>query len=135
MKVIRDRSRRVVAMRMWRVINPVALRFAAGLAPWWVILETTGRRSGRPRRVPLARGPSDERTVWLIAVHGPHAAFVKNLVAEPEVRVKIRGRWLRGRAHLQPLDPERLSQFNLYARGGPRTMGIDPALVRIDLDP
>jgi deazaflavin-dependent oxidoreductase (nitroreductase family) len=129
------RCRRAIAMLMWKVMNPVALRFAAGVAPWWVILETTGRKSGKPRRVPLARGPADERTIWLIAVHGPHASFVKNLLAEPQVRIKIRGRWLCGRAQLEPLDERRLSEFSRYARGGPRTMGIDPAFVRIDLDP
>jgi deazaflavin-dependent oxidoreductase (nitroreductase family) len=131
----RSRFRRAIAMLFWRALNPVALRFAAGLAPWWIILETTGRKTGMPRRVPLARGPADEHTVWLIAVHGRHASFVKNLLIEPRVRVKIRGEWLSGRADLQPLDTKRLSEFNLYARGGPKTMGIDPALVRIDLDP
>lgn len=129
-----SRLGRAVAMLFWKLVNPVALRFAAGVAPWWVVLETTGRNTGRPRRVPLARGPADEHTVWLIAVHGPHASFVKNLLAEPRVRIKIGGEWLSGRADLAPLDPERLSEFNLYARGGPKTMGIDPSLVRIDLD-
>jgi hypothetical protein len=32
------------------------------------------------------------------------------------------------------LDPETLKRFNLYARSGPRTLGIDPLLVRVDLD-
>lgn len=114
-------------------MNPLALKFAAGIAPWWVILETTGRKSGKPRRVPLALGPASEDTVWLIAVHGPHASFVKNLIAHPQVRIKIRRKWLAGRATLEPLDPERLREFNLYARTGPKTMGIDAAFVRIDL--
>lgn len=125
--------RRAAAMALWRVMNPLALRFAAGVAPWWVVLETTGRRSGEPRRVPLARGPVSEDSVWLIAVHGQHASFVKNLLADPEVRIKIRRRWLAGRAVLEPLDPERLRGFNAYARAGPKTVGIDAALVRIGL--
>jgi deazaflavin-dependent oxidoreductase (nitroreductase family) len=112
-------------------MNPLALRFAAGIAPWWVILETTGRKSGQPRRVPLARGPVEGDTIWLIAVHGEHAAFVKNVLAEPAVRIKLRGRWRSGRAAVEPVDPERLAQFSLYARLGPRTLGIDPVLVRI----
>jgi hypothetical protein len=37
-------------------MNPLPLRLA-GIAPWWVILETTGRRTGLPRRVPPAGGP------------------------------------------------------------------------------
>jgi hypothetical protein len=52
----------------------------------------------------------------------------------PEVRVKHRGRWRGGRGTVEPLDPARLRQFNFYARTGPRTLGIDPVLVRIDLE-
>jgi deazaflavin-dependent oxidoreductase (nitroreductase family) len=129
-----DRFRRAAAMVLWKLLNPVAVRLA-GIVPWWVVLETKGRQTGEPRRVPLARGPADDDTVWLIAVHGQHASFVKNLRAEPEVRIKLRREWRSGRAKLQPLDEHRLAEFNFYARGGPRTMGIDPALVRIDLHP
>jgi deazaflavin-dependent oxidoreductase (nitroreductase family) len=129
------KARRAIAMAFWRVMNPLALRFGAGTAPWWVILETTGRRTGQPRHTPLARGPMSGDTLWLVAVHGEHAHFVKNLLAHPEVRVKHRGRWRRGRAGVEPLDPARMREFNLYARMGPRTLGIDPALVRVDCEP
>ena len=63
--------KRSTALALWRVMNPMARRLA-GIAPWWVVLETTGRRSGRPRQVPLARGPVSGNTTWLIAVHGEH---------------------------------------------------------------
>jgi deazaflavin-dependent oxidoreductase (nitroreductase family) len=126
------RARRKIAMAIWRIFNPVFLRLA-GIAPWWVVLETTGRRSGRPRRVPLARGPVCEETALVIAVHGRHAAFARNIAASPEVRLKLRGRWYSGTASLEPLDPAIVRRFNIYARLGPRTIGIDPALVRIDL--
>jgi deazaflavin-dependent oxidoreductase (nitroreductase family) len=128
------RLRRAVAHTIWRVFNPLALRFGAGRAPWWVILETTGRRSGQARHTPLARGPLTDETLWLVSVHGEHAQFVKNLKAQPEVRVKHRGRWRKGLAAVEPVDPERLAQFNLYARMGPRTLGIDPVLVRVDFE-
>jgi deazaflavin-dependent oxidoreductase (nitroreductase family) len=124
--------RRRVAMAIWRVVNPLAIRLA-GVAPWWVVLETTGRRSGRPRQVPLARGPVTGNTAWVIAVHGRHATFARNIAASPEVRLKLRGRWHSGMASLVPLDPAIVRRFNRYARLGPRSMGIDPALVRIDL--
>jgi deazaflavin-dependent oxidoreductase (nitroreductase family) len=128
------KARRALARLVWRIMNPLALRLAAGIAPWWVILETTGRKSGRPRRVPLARGPAEGRTVWIVAVHGRHAAFVQNVMQNPQVRIKTRGRWSPGRATVEPFDPQRMRDFNLYARLGPRTLGIDPALVRIELD-
>jgi hypothetical protein len=44
-----------------------------------VIPETKGRRSGKPRRVPLAPGPVDGWVGWVISVHGEIAAFVRNM--------------------------------------------------------
>jgi deazaflavin-dependent oxidoreductase (nitroreductase family) len=120
-------------MTLWRVVNPLTRPFA-GLAPWWVILETTGRRSGKRRRVPLARGPIEDGVAWLIAVHGPHASFVRNIAADPRVRLKISGRWRSGTATAGVLDPQMLPRFNLYARSGPRTVGIEPQLLRVELD-
>ncbi|MDX6668992.1 MAG: hypothetical protein QOK04_2372 [Solirubrobacteraceae bacterium] len=129
----RQRIRRRLALGFWRVFNPLA-RSLAGVAPWWVVLETTGRRSGKARRVPLARGPVDGRTAWLIAVHGAHASFAHNIDANPRVRLKLRGRWHAGTAALAAVDPAVMSRFNRYARIGPRTIGIEPKLVRVDLD-
>ena len=121
-------------MVFWRVFNPLA-RALAGIAPWWVVLETKGRRTGKPRRVPLARGPLDGQTAWIIAVHGTHASFAQNIAANPRVRLKLRGRWHEGVAALAPLDPTMLERFNGYARAGPRTFGIVPKLIRIELAP
>jgi deazaflavin-dependent oxidoreductase (nitroreductase family) len=126
--------RRAIAHAIWRVFNPIALRFGAGRVSWWVILETTGRRSGRPIHTPLARGPMNPATLWLVSVHGTQANFVKNLLKQPAVRVKHRGRWLSGRATVEPVDPRRLREFNFYARSGPRTLGIDPVLVKVEFD-
>jgi deazaflavin-dependent oxidoreductase (nitroreductase family) len=122
-----------MALAFWRVVNP-AIKPFAGIAPWWVILETTGQRSGEPRRVPLARGPEVGSTTWVIAAHGEHATFARNLAANPAVRLKIRGRWRDGTAKLEPLDPEMKRRFNAYARAATGPVGIDPMLVRIDFD-
>ena len=122
-----------MALAWWRVSNPAA-RSLAGIAPWWVVLETTGRRSGKPRPVPLARGPVEGRTAWLISVHGEHSALAHNIAANPRVRLRLRGRWYDGRAELRPLDPTTLKRFNRYARSGPPTVGIDPKLIRVELD-
>lgn len=114
------------------MVNPPT-RPVAGFAPWWVLLETKGRLTGKPRRTPLARGPVDGDVVWLVSVHGRHAAWVRNLEATPEVRVKLSGRWQCARATVHAYDPEIAERFNAYARSGPRTLGIDPALVRLEL--
>jgi hypothetical protein len=53
--------------------------------------------------------------------------------ARPEVRIRIRGRWRVVRATVRPWDEAMARGFNRYARLGPATLGIDPALVRVDL--
>lgn len=127
----RRRSRHRI---FWRIVNPPT-RGLAGLAPWWVLLETTGRRTGIPRTTPLARGPVDGEVVWLNSVHGRHAHWVRNLEATPEVRIKLSGRWRDGLATVHEYDEEMARRFNFYARSGPKTLGIDPVLVSIKLRP
>jgi deazaflavin-dependent oxidoreductase (nitroreductase family) len=127
-----DKRRRARHRLFWRVVNPPT-RLVAGLAPWWVLLETTGRRTGKPRVTPLARGPVDGSVVWLNSVHGRRALWVRNLEASPGVRIKLSGRWHDGHATVQDFDDAINDRFNAYARSGPKTLGIDPALVRIEL--
>ena len=113
----------------WRIVNPLTRGFA-GLAPWWVLLETTGRSTGKRRRVPLASGPSDGEAMWLLAVHGRGAAWVRNLEAAPGVRLKHRGRWRDAIATTHPVDAIPLARFNAYARSG-QLIAADPLLVRV----
>ncbi len=127
-----QRRRRSRHRIFWRIVNPPTLRFA-GRAPWWVLLETTGRRTGRPRRTPLARGPVDANVLWLASVHGRHAQWVRNLETAPQVRVRFSGRWHDGHAAVVEFDETLARRFNAYARTGPRTLGIDPVLVRVEL--
>jgi deazaflavin-dependent oxidoreductase (nitroreductase family) len=125
--------KRRITLFLWRfLLNPLS-RPLAGIAPFWVLLETTGRKTGRTRQTPLARGPVDGSTTWVIAVHGRHASFVRNLESRPDVRLKIGRRWRNGTASIHDMDPDIVNRFNAYARSGPRAVGIDPALVRIDL--
>jgi deazaflavin-dependent oxidoreductase (nitroreductase family) len=122
---------RSLMMLLWRIINPLN-RLLAGIAPWWVLIETVGRRTGNQRRTPLARGPVDGNTTWLISVHGRHASWVKNLEDSPTVRLRVKRRWRWGTASVVRYDPEIVRRFNRYARSGPLTIGIEPVLVRID---
>ena len=118
-------------MLVWKIFNPVARRLA-GVAPWWVVLETTGRKTGKRRQAPLARGPVDGNVTWVIAVHGRHSGLVRNIEANPSVRLRLRGRWHTGQATVQSMDPAIVNRFNAYARSGPKTVGWDPLLVRIE---
>ena len=84
-----------------------------GLAPTaFALLETTGRRSGLPRSTPVGNGLIGD-TFWLIAARGERADYVRNLIRDPAVRVKIGRRWYRGSAEVLPdEDPDaRLQQI------------------------
>jgi deazaflavin-dependent oxidoreductase (nitroreductase family) len=60
-------------------------------------LETTGRRSGRPRRIEIwfAADPVRDR-IYLLSGGRDHAHWVRNLRADPSVRVRIAGQWFDG---------------------------------------
>jgi hypothetical protein len=58
---------------------------------------------------------------------------VRNIEASPEVRIKLSGRWHAGRATVHDYDEAMGRRFNLYARSGPRTLGIEPVMVRVEL--
>src|SRR3954454_8098008 len=69
----------------------------------FALLETTGRRSGRPRHTPVGNGVAGE-TFWLVAAHGEEADYVSKLPAHPRVRIKVAGRWRNGTAVVLPDD-------------------------------
>ncbi len=122
-----------------RVFNPPIRWLAArGLAPKVALLETTGRRSGRPRTTPvtngLRRGTSE---FWLVAEHGRKAAYVRNIEADPRVRVRVGRRWRTGTAHVLPDDDPVARQRTLprLHSATVRAMGSELVTVRIDLDP
>ena len=70
--------------------------------------------------------------MWLASVHGRHASWVRNVEADPAVRIKLSGRWQVAHATVEAFDKRMARRFNLYARSGPSTLGIDPVLVRIE---
>src|SRR5262249_20813227 len=75
-----------------RVVNPV-VKLAWDLRlpiPGDALLETTGRRTGLPRRTPVCDG-LDGESFWLVAQRGHAADWVRNIEANPRVRVKLSG--------------------------------------------
>jgi deazaflavin-dependent oxidoreductase (nitroreductase family) len=129
------------------VINPPvrALVSVGALPLGFALLETTGRSSGRPRRVPIGEGLVGD-TFWIVAEHGDQANYVRNITRDPHVRVKVRRGlrpvWRDGIAHvLEDDDPH--ARQRLLSRRHPmralnaavvRVMGTDLLTVRIDLD-
>ncbi len=123
--------------------NPVVRTlFRIGVpVPGTAILETTGRRSGQPRRTPVSDG-LDGETFWIVAEHGNSTAYVRNLKVNPRVRVRVGRGWRTGSARALPDDDprrrlralarvRRRSIMNLATVG---LMATDPLTVRVDLD-
>ena len=125
-----------------RVLNP-PIRFLLGRGltpPGYALLETTGRRTGRPRRTPVGDGRVGT-VLWIVAEHGERAAYVRNIRAEPRVRVRLRDGWHDGVATVLPDDDTRRRQRWL-ARRRPATalnalvvrlMGTQLTTVRVEL--
>jgi deazaflavin-dependent oxidoreductase (nitroreductase family) len=104
--------------------------------PGIAILETTGRKSGQPRRTPVGASVGGD-TCWIVAEHGRRAAYVRNIQADPSVRIKIGRRWRSGTAQLMPGDDPRARQRAMPAINTAvvRLMGTELLTVRVDLDP
>lgn len=126
------------------VLNPFVKTLLALRVPMPVVLlETTGRRSGRLRHTVVANGQVDN-ALWVVAEHGRRAGYVRNLVTNPQVRVRIRRRWIPGSAQvLADDDPYARAEWVAdqkwrspwVERRIARLVGVDPITVRIDLDP
>jgi deazaflavin-dependent oxidoreductase (nitroreductase family) len=125
-----ERKYRIVTAFQRRIGNPLVRRL-----PLQTLLETTGRVSGLPRRTPLG-GRRVGDSFWLVSEYGERSQYIRNIRADPRVRVRIRGRWHTGTAHLLPDDDPRarlgtLPRFNSAAV---RAFGTRLLTVRVDLD-
>jgi deazaflavin-dependent oxidoreductase (nitroreductase family) len=132
-------KRRVSTFLSARLMNPLVRAAArAGLPlPGCVLLETTGRRSGKPRQVPLGKALESD-TLWVVAEHGPRAGYVRNIQADPRVRVRVGRRWRSGTARVIEDDDWRERQRrmpNKLNSAVVRAMGTEHVTVRVDLDP
>jgi deazaflavin-dependent oxidoreductase (nitroreductase family) len=135
---VRRVKRRLVRPLTNHVVNPLVrpLLHRGWLDPGWALLETRGRRSGEPRVVPVGNGLRDG-VFWVITEHGDRADYVRNLLADPRVRVKVGGRWRTGRAHvLRDEDPyARMRALRRPVNDALLLMvGTEQLVVRIDLD-
>ena len=126
------------------VMNPlVAVLDRVGIRSSLVVeLETTGAKSGQPRRVPLA-GREDGNDLWVISQHGRRAGWAHNIAANPKVRVRMNNQWRSGTATFEPGDDVRARARSFGGDGKlsqsttamtMRAMESDPISVRIAFD-
>ncbi|WP_084469940.1 nitroreductase/quinone reductase family protein [Amycolatopsis benzoatilytica] len=125
-----DRQHRIVTAFQRRVGNPVLSRL-----PTQTLLETTGRSSGLARQTPIG-GRRTGRQFWLVSEFGERSHYVRNIQADPRVRLRLHGRWFAGVAHLLPDDDARARLKSLPRMNSTavRAVGTDLLTVRIDLE-
>lgn len=143
-------ARRAYALAAKYAVNaPMRRLIERGLTPdAFALLETTGRRSGETRRTPVGNGLVGD-TFWVIAERGLRADYVRNLQADPHVRIMVGGRWRSGTAEVLPDDDVR-ARVHTILQANPgiarradaklldlsvAILGSDPVTVRVDLDP
>lgn len=125
---------------------PIKFLFVVGLVPpGYALLETIGRKSGRPRRTPVGYGRVGSQ-FWIVAEHGRKSGYIQNIALHPQVRVRLREglrvRWLTGTAQILADDNPRERQRWL-SRQLPssalnaaivRLLGTDLLTVRVDFN-
>lgn len=124
-----DTRDRITKFFQKRVANPTMR-----LMPFQTLLETTGRKSGELRRTPVGGSRIGDQ-FWFVSEFGEKSQYVKNIKANPNVRVRLRGRWHKGVAHLVADDDptarlKSLPQFNSFAV---RAFGTNLLTIRVDL--
>lgn len=102
----------------WRIMRTLNRNIASRVKPdekagdLVLLLQTTGRVTGQPHRTFL------QYEIWdgvytVGSARGPDADWFRNLVANPEVRVRLKGKWHA--AHAKPIaDPNRVLAFLEY---------------------
>jgi deazaflavin-dependent oxidoreductase (nitroreductase family) len=125
--VVSAKRKAVVGFQKY-VLNPVSRRIPriAGVC----LLETVGRRTGRARITPVG-AKRENGTFWIVAEQGRHANYVRNILANPRVRIRHKGRWHEGTARIAPdEDPRR----HTHGVNGliVRLMGTELLTIRID---
>jgi deazaflavin-dependent oxidoreductase (nitroreductase family) len=127
MAELRDR---ITTVFQKNVANPLMR-----LMPFQTLLETTGRKSGEPRRTPLDGSRIGDQ-FWFVSEFGDKSQYVKNIQANPAVRVRLKGKWHSGTAHVVPDDDphERLRSLPKFNSFGVRTFGTNLLTIRVDLE-
>jgi deazaflavin-dependent oxidoreductase (nitroreductase family) len=140
------KRRLVHALQKYLMNPPIKAAMRVGLVPpGYALLETIGRKSGKPRTTPVGNGLVGD-TFWIVTEHGRKAGYVRNLRANSRVRLKLRSglrsQWRSGTAVVVEGDDARERQRTL-AKGHPgrrlnafvvRVLGTEHLTIKIDLD-
>lgn len=117
-----------------RIVNPIAKRLAPHIRGL-VVLETVGRSSGLPRRTPVG-GRRTGQSFWMVSEFGRQSNYVRNIEANPRVRLQLDGAWISGTAAVVDSDDARARLRSLGWLNSllVRQIGNELLTLRIDLD-
>ena len=96
-------------------------------------LETIGRKTGQVRRVPVS-AQFDATGAWVISQHGTRSGWGRNIVDNPNIRLRQGNRWRTGVATMRP-DDDVVARGRKFGRLGyvvVKTLETTPVSVRID---
>ena len=107
-----DRRKRVVLLQRYVLNPPMKAAVWVGLVRGHMIVETTGRISGKRRRT-VVGCRRDGDAIWVVAEQGRRAGYVRNLEAHPAVRLRLDRRWRPATARIDDADDPvaRLAHF------------------------
>src|SRR4051794_4619684 len=129
------RRQRVMRLQKYVVNPPMKLGVHLGLVPGHALVETTGRKTGRARRT-VVGVHEDGDHLWVVAEQGRHAGYVRNIEANPAVRIRLRRQWRAATGHLVDDDDPvaRLASFGRDSHARAVTsMGTSLLTLRFDL--
>lgn len=96
-------------------------------------LETTGAKTGQPRRVPVTVS-IDDHGAWLISQHGRRSGWARNIVADPNVRLRQGKRWYTGTAAFVP-DDDVIARARSFAKGRVPESAAEWTMKALESDP
>ncbi len=137
-------TRRQPQKFLWRLMRLPRIWYKIGLGSVvgriFLILTTTGRKTGLPRETPLQYEEVDD-AIYVASARGMDADWVRNIAANPHITVQV-GAWhFEGTAEIVA-DPARIADFlQLRLESRPRMMGamlraegLPPNPTRADLE-
>ena len=132
-----ERRRRTKLVQRYLLNPPTKAVTWFGLSKRHLLLETTGRKTGKTRRTVVGY-TGDGQTLWVVAEQGRYAGYVRNLEASPDVRVRLRGKWRRATATIVDDDDPlaRLDTFGDERHAAlVRKFGTSLLTIRINVTP
>jgi deazaflavin-dependent oxidoreductase (nitroreductase family) len=96
-------------------------------------LETVGRKTGQVRRVPVS-AQFDNDGAWIISQHGTRSGWGRNIVDNPNIRLRQGSKWRAGVAKFRTDDDvvARGRKFGSVGAKVVKALETTPVSVRID---